>query len=52
MENVVDQVWEDEVSGWKFRNLGRRMFLNIVRNLNGKILEVGSGYGRALEGSA
>jgi SAM-dependent methyltransferase len=44
----MEQIWEDEVSSWKFRNLERDTFLEIVKTLHGKILEVGPGYGRIL----
>ena len=45
----MDQIWDEEVSNWRFRNIERRIFLEIVKNIDGKILEVGPGYGRVLE---
>ncbi len=44
----MDQIWEDEISSWKFRNLEREKFLEIVKSIDGKILEVGPGYGRVI----
>ena len=42
------QIWESETSNWSFRNIEREMFFDLVKKQNGKILEIGPGYGRLM----
>ena len=43
-----DQIWDKQESSWKFRNLERKCFLELLLKQKGAILEIGPGYGRVL----
>ena len=43
------QIWDNEESNWKFRILEREKFIDLVLKQNGRILEIGPGYGRVMK---
>jgi ubiquinone/menaquinone biosynthesis C-methylase UbiE len=48
MELQRDQIWDSDHSKWKHRKFQRNLFLEKIKTLKGKILEIGPGYGRVM----